>query len=923
MAFKDPTARAAAEKNEVEAETAKSSGKTASASGTVKIGKVVRTGVGTYDFRVVTGSGDYYTCSLVSKATSAPFGYSEAVLPLEGTDVLFVPAADATGYGYIIGAVPGNLGENTGNDEDVEESPNVPQQGYTTPVGPGGDTESAYQKPLDDTKDGRGGAYFGSFKLIDVFPGDYVILNENGVGIDGDMLTMSIRGGHASLSASRIDDTARIICRNFRFYGSRGSTVLFTDGGCITSESTFSQYIGERTGGSGVKIFRDPIKDDTKDDTDSTEEEEKAKPVIKSRIKTFLGYLGGILSVFLSKPDKNNEEAKDARRDDDDKPKDNGLMQLNVNDNGRVMFRSAGGFVLERSDRIPVPVRITEFDSPRGVKEEDIEKKDVLKFELPEDDEGNKSPHYMQLALNDKLAYDYRSAYDRFIEHIPSFGKGKSTGNTGISDDFYLRNEQELDRLTDDAGIPDRKIKPDDLDGSTGRKAGMYVLPSGEIVIRDAWGSEIMMTGGNIVINTPGSVKSNTGHSFIIQAADDIVEKARHSIDIDATENDITIKGDRNVRIAAGSDDTPDVGGIILESMSFGNDLTVPHGYENVGEDAVSTGIVLKATGSHVSLLGRKTLIGATDEVRVATGTEKNSRSGRFSIATGQVGVAANDGIVASCGEAGVTVTSDAVAVVGGSVVVSGRNGVLLAKSGQIGVPIWIDFKADFVSPYIKRMQEYLKAAQKDELNEPLDLNEMQDSPLFTYRTSEQCGTETGFELTDTPDNFTEYQPYWTVLAKMKVGTLKDMELEEWELHTINGEYPWPGTYAVENGKYAMLDETQAGEDGTFNTMKVPIKITTKDENGKDKEDTLYVACSKDYDKIKGNEKDYAKTKGKEEKDKEGQNGEGSGSGNENGAEQGKEEMTKMLVKLENLSKYIVPVIDDEKDEEQTKTTNT
>jgi hypothetical protein len=881
MAFKDPTARAAAEKNEVEAETAKSSGKTASASGTVKIGKVVRSGVGTYDFKVVTASGDYYTCSLVSKATSAPFGYSEAVLPLEGTDVLFVPAADATGYGYIVGAVPGNLGENTGNDEDVEESPNVPQQGYTTPIGPGGDTEAAYLKPLEDTKNGRGGAYFGSFKLIDVFPGDYVVINENGVGIDGDMLTMSIRGGHASLSASRVDDTARIICRNFRFYGSRGSTILFTDGGCVTSESTFSPYLGERTGGSGTKIFRDPIKDDTAEEHTSKREEGKAKPVIKARIKTFLGYLGGILSVFLSKPDKNDEEADDARRADELEPKDNGLMQLNVNDNGRVMFRSAGGFVLERSDRIPVPVRITEFDSPGGIKEEDIDKKDILKFELPKDDKGKRSPHYMQLALNDKLAYDYRTTYDRFIEHIPSFGSSSSSGagKKEPSDDFYLRNERELDALENDAGIPDRKIKPDGLEESTGRKAGVYVLPTGEVIIRDAWGSEIMLTGGNVIINTPGSVKTNTGHSFVVQAADDIVNKARHSVDIDATENDITIKGERNVRIAAGSDSTTDCGGIILESFSESSELSIPKGKDGLGEDATSSGIVLKASNSHVSMLGNKTIISALDEVRVATGKDKDKRTGKFSVATGQVGISATNGVLAACGESGAVITPDSVALAGGSVVASGRDGVLFATKGQIGVPIWFDFSSDYVSRYTKRLKEYSTESSKDSLNKPLDLDKMAESSLFTYRTSEQCNTKKGFEITDRPDVFTEYQPYWSVLAKMQVGTLKDMKLEEWELRTVNGEYPWPGTDAVEDGKYAMLDDSQAGEDGTLNTTKVSVTFKSKDENGNDKDETTDVACSKDYDKIKIDK-----------------------------------DATKMLVKLEDLSKYIVPVIDDGED---------
>jgi hypothetical protein len=920
--FRDARARGEADKNSTDASLAQADAKTSVASGTVYVGKIVRAGVGTYDFKVATGSGSYYSCSMLTKTSYMPFGYSESVVPLEGTTVLFVPSSDATGFGYIIGVVPGNPALNDGNDPK-ENSVNIPLQGYTMPYGPGMDTESIYSTPLSNAKGGPG--YFGSYRPIDVFPGEYVLMNEHGVGIDGDMLTMAIRGGHASIAASRVDDTARIVCRNFRFYGSRGSTLLYTDSGCITEESTFSPYIGERTGGAGITQFRDPIEDDKKEgktveSNDAAKSDTKKDPVIKARIRTFIGYLGGLFSVFMAKPDKNTDKVEpktsgvqrlgesssgDARRVDEKEPKDNGLLQLNVNDNGRVMFRSAGGFVLERGDRIPIPVRIRDFDSPGGVRSEDIEKKDILKFELPEDSDGNVSPHYMQLALNDKLAYDYRATYERFIELIPSMAKkdeknkdqqqqqgqqqqqqgASKTKKTKGGDEFYLRNEEDLEKLEDDSGIPDRKVTPDDLEKGIGRRAGIYVLPSGEISIRDAWGSEILMTGGNIVINTPGSVKSNNGYSFIIQAGDDIVAKARHSVDIDATENDITVKGERNVRIVSGSDMTTDAGGIILESLSVGDEFSTPDPDDEdyLGEDASSTGIIIKASKSHVSLVGSKTIVGATEEVRVITGTEEDERDGQVNIATGQIGMTAEDGTMITSGNAGVGISSGAVSVVGNQVVVGGSNGVVFATSGQIGVPIWIDMKSDFVQPYLKRMQEYVEAAKKDDLNKPIKLYELQDSILFTYRTSEQCHTWNGYEFTDIPDQFTEYQPYWSVLAKMKVGTMKDVELEEWALRTVNGEYPWPGTWAIENGNYVMLDEDQATEDETYNTKKITVEVEVDevDEKGnvKKKKENRDFVCSKKFDKIEGNNDD-----------------------SEN----------KMKVTLEDMNRYIVPVVSEQ-----------
>lgn len=892
---RDAADRTAGDVNRVEADA-----RAALSSGYVVVGKVVRAGVGSYDFAVKTGDGSILHCTVMSRSSYAPFGYSESFVPVEGSTVVVAAGTDCTGTGYIIGTVPGAPDmDDASEDESNSDSVNVPKQGYTYPYGPSMSSEAVYKDLLDD--DGSESTYQGSFRPADVFPGEYVVMNEHGVGIDGDMLTMSIRGGNATVAASAIDDTVKIACRGFKYYGVDGYSTVFTDAGCITKESRFAEYLGERTGSYGLKRFVDKVEeasdasDESGDNQEDTEKNEEKKPLTgKYRLRTFLGYLGSIFSVFLSKPEKNNEANDDEQlRIDNKEPKNEGLLQLNVNDNGRVMFRSAGGFVLERSDRIPVPTRINDPESPGGVKADEIEKKDELKFEIPEDDEGNKSPHYMPLALADKMAFDYRRTYDRFIEHIPSMQDDSGDGNSGgdsssdgeSGDDFYLRNEQDLDPLTSDAGIPDRKVTPDDLNGATGRKAGVYVLPTGEIILRDAWGSEIIMAGGVITFNTPGTVRLNPGRSVIVQAGDDIVLKARHSIDVDASENDITIKGDRNVRIAAGSDQTPDAGGIVIESFATSSSLDVE---DKDGEDSTTTGIVLKANNSFVSMLGARTIIGAEEEVRIATGKGEDTREGQLNLAVGSVGVLATEGVLISSGDAGISVAADNVSIIGNSTVIGGSSGVMFAKDGQIGVPIWVDMTSDFISTYIKRFQEYAKDAKKDELNKPIVLHEMLDTPLFSYRTSEQCNTVTGIELTDPPDHFTEYQPYWSVLAKMKVGTLSEVELEAWEPHTIDNKYPWPGTDAYTDGKYAILDEEQATDEETYNLMKLSIEKKSDDsddKSGGQNNDTeqIDIVCSKDFKDIEGDE----------------------------------ESENKMLIKLEGLDKYIVPAIPEPEDGEE------
>ena len=64
--------------------------------------------------------------------------------------------------------------------------------------------------------------------------------------------------------------------------------------------------------------------------------------------------------------------------------------------------------------------------------------------------------------------------------------------------------------------------------------AALSLLPDGSIVLRDGYGSEIRMTGGKIFISSASDIVFHSGQNVVCFAGNDIIQTARHSIDIAA-----------------------------------------------------------------------------------------------------------------------------------------------------------------------------------------------------------------------------------------------------------------------------------------------------------------------------------------------------------------------------------------------------
>lgn len=128
-------------------------------------------------------------------------------------------------------------------------------------------------------------------------------------------------------------------------------------------------------------------------------------------------------------------------------------------------------------------------------------------------------------------------------------------------------------------------------------EAGFLILDDGQVVIYDGWGSRCVMGHGHVTWECSGDFNVRCGRHFTVFAGDDAVVRARSSIDLTATANDIRLSAFGSVWAVAG---LGGCGGITLESKA----ACPAHAYiGRSGETQVTTGITMIAPNSTIYML--------------------------------------------------------------------------------------------------------------------------------------------------------------------------------------------------------------------------------------------------------------------------------------------------------------------------------
>ena len=119
-------------------------------------------------------------------------------------------------------------------------------------------------------------------------------------------------------------------------------------------------------------------------------------------------------------------------------------------------------------------------------------------------------------------------------------------------------------------------------------RAGIFITDDGGIVIRDAYGSSIRMTGGNIYADCPGDIIEMPGRDKVTMAGRNASMQAQQDVEVVSAIGNTRIKAHNQLSMLGGAAGSS--GGVLIENQAGGKPK------ENVeGNKVASLGLVLKS----------------------------------------------------------------------------------------------------------------------------------------------------------------------------------------------------------------------------------------------------------------------------------------------------------------------------------------
>jgi hypothetical protein len=736
-------------------------------SGTFHTGRVLDSCAGAYYSIVRIKGGPDLPCIKIGSMNSIIMGANESALPAEGTQVLVHKPHHAADFGIIIGCVPSADFTRHGSD-------GTPAWSYTglwdVEPSASGSTELAYDSAITDNTDVRV-VEANATRVADAFPGDWAQINDRDVGFTLGRFMASMKGSdRARVDVSLVDDHVRIISGYFRHIHCQGEIFQCNDGGYPSSWASYTSHQCEK---SGYKDYGPPVVVDTGNKkhlpTSNASRYKLIKPdlMAKRRMHVIHGWLGDMLDLFVAKPDPDNNPLQ-YQHDS----KDQGLFHAHVDSCGRMVVRSAMGISLQRWDRIPVPKQKYELWDPEGDKiEVDYEPKEKKPVDWPSDD-----PYGRNVQLRDGYAWIHKMGYRRL--HDQSVQAGMK--------DIYLPEENELrtpDQEYDELGKAEEEYKE-----YANRQSYVNIEDDGSIILKDTWGSEIVMRGGNIIFTCPGQIEVRPGKSLVMLAGDDLIGKAKNSVDITATDKDVRIKAEGNLHLLA--EGREGKGGVLIESRADGEGVAF-EGLE--GENVMSRGIILKAKDSSIFSQARSVHSSAEKYHKIECWGKDEGNDGMILLSGRKLlSNMKQQTLFTTNTTTALVLGRGSAALVGRSAILWGGRSVAVGKDSKawiplMQVPIPIDVYASFQS-FIELIHDFL---QDTPWLSPF-LPSMRDEIEFTYRTSQQYNTMQATEV-EGATAFRVYEGSWAYLKDTGWHMLRGLAKSTWTEYPISGTWPWPG----------------------------------------------------------------------------------------------------------------------------------
>ncbi len=244
-------------------------------------------------------------------------------------------------------------------------------------------------------------------------------------------------------------------------------------------------------------------------------------------------------------------------------PASTGLSEIQRAADGRVRISSAKSIGLVKEISIPVPTRVASDVAT-----------DAESFEVPKREDTLLRDPQESTELIDRRDQACRAHDREFVKAHPEWEYPEVEG------DVLNKALEGEDHLPVHLHTHRHKIPPHvtlEVDEQTNShfykgRAGVFITDDGGIVLRDAYGSSIRMTGGNIYMDCPGDIVEIPGRDKVVLAGRNASHQSQGDTEIVSATGNTRIKAEKQLSMLGGAHE---VGGVLIESKAVGTPVPI------------------------------------------------------------------------------------------------------------------------------------------------------------------------------------------------------------------------------------------------------------------------------------------------------------------------------------------------------------
>lgn len=443
---------------------------------------------------------------------------------------------------------------------------------------------------------------------LDALPGEWGRYNPFGPGIHlGNFLAFLRANERCGIWMFPLDEFMRLAARSVSLHTlgrqydeevDEGAEInLIDQTAFLPWEAQGRAQTGKPSGVATDEPQDDPEKPPTKPPVDLPEAQTDAEGIF--RTLHLRGYLADLEQYFVSLPDLDDPSLRQLQNAEADARRTAGLFHQARAADGSYSVRSAKSLTFEKYSLIPVPHRKADQHDPAGATPqnsrfngtfgsgEQKQRQDYLFGGVDQQTPAGRSTLGLELhgfAAKQQLQ-NLRQRADWVVPEEAQTRLGQELGQ-GTYPGF------KLDPTKSWMALPkyhELKVQSDRWEGVRyyASRSVIEQLDDGSVIIEDGYGSQIIMSGGNIFQTAPNDIHQAPGRHLVQLVPEDLVQRVGGSADLTTSRGDIRQKAERNLMFLSANGGE---GGMVFESRAVEAGLT-----SDPGIDSDYRGIVFRA----------------------------------------------------------------------------------------------------------------------------------------------------------------------------------------------------------------------------------------------------------------------------------------------------------------------------------------